>query len=151
MSGPLRVVGVGSPHGDDAVAWEVIRRLRELLGELPGVEWATVDGGQRLLDLLDGRGMLILVDALAGDGTPGTIHRLDWPDPRLAGLRPGSTHDLKPAQALQLAGALGVLPPVVTIFGIEARAFGPQEELSRAVADAVPELVRWIAEQVTVR
>ena len=41
-------------------------------------------------------------------------------------------------QALQLAAVLGMLPPRVVIFGIEAAAWETGRELSDAVAEAVP-------------
>jgi hydrogenase maturation protease len=107
-----------------------------------------VEGGQRILDLLDGRGTLLLVDAMTADTTPGTIHRFEWPDQRVEALRPGSTHDLRPAEALRLAAALGTAPPRVVVFGIEVERIDPQPGLSRSVTAAVPELVRRLVEEL---
>ena len=148
LSGPGRLVGVGSPHGDDAVGWEVVRCLRKRSGGLPGVEFFEVDGGQCLLDLLDGRGTLILIDALAGGGPPGTIRRFDWPDSGLDVMAPGSTHALRPAEALQLAAALGLLPPRVVIYGLEMAGQKPGDSLSAIAAAAVPEAARRIEEEL---
>jgi len=147
--GPLRVIGVGSPHGDDAVAWEVVRQLRGRLGEWPGVEWHMVGGGQRLLDLLDGQGSLVLIDAMAGAAEPGAVQRLAWPDPRLDILQPGSTHGLRPAESLQLAAALGVLPLQVVIFGIALGKLETGSGLSALVTDALPAVVERIAAELT--
>jgi len=147
---PIRVVGVGSPLGDDGVAWEAIRQLRHRPGLLPEVEFFMVEGGQRILDLLDGTGTLVLVDAVAAGGRPGTIHRFDWPDQRIANLRPGSTHDLRPAEALRLAAALGIAPPRVLVFGIEIESLGHAPGLSPSVMAAVPELVRRLAVELEV-
>ena len=108
--GPIRIVGVGSPLGDDALAWEVVRNLREQHGLPREIEYHLVEGGQRILDVLDGRGTLLLVDAVVASTRPGTIHRFEWPDDRIASLRPGSTHDLRPAEALRLASVLGIAP-----------------------------------------
>jgi hydrogenase maturation protease len=141
MSGslPIRVVGVGSPLGDDALAWEVVRRLQQQDWGSE-VEFHTLEGGQRLLDVLDGRGSLLLIDALAPTGSPGTIQRFEWPDARLEVLRPGSTHHLQPAEALRLAATLGLLPARVVVWGIEGESFDPSSALSPAVAAALPEL-----------
>ena len=147
---PIRVVGVGSPHGDDALAWAVVRDLREQQGLPPEIEFYMVEGGQRILDLLDGRGTLFLVDSVGASTTPGTIHRFDWPDQRIANLRPGSTHDLRPAEALRLAAALGIAPPRVLVFGIEIESLGPAPGLSPSVMAAVPELVRRLAVELEV-
>lgn len=147
--GPIRVIGVGSPLGDDALAWEAVRRLREQMGDRPNIEWEMVEGGQRLLDLLDGQGPLVLIDALAPAGNPGAIHRFEWPDERVEVLRPASTHIIRPAEALRLAGTLGILPSRIIIYGIEGENLTPGQELSPAVAAAIPELVRRIAEELT--
>ena len=62
---PIRVVGVGSPLGDDAVSWEVVRRLQQQMGAGSDIEFHEVEGGSGLLAVLDGCGSLVLVDALA--------------------------------------------------------------------------------------
>lgn len=140
---PIRIVGVGSPQGDDAVGWELVRRLR--LREWPGaVECYAIDGGQDLLDLLDGQGSLIMVDAVATRGSPGHLHRFVWPDARLDILRPGSTHHLQPTQSLHLAAALGILPPNVIVWGIEGQNFHPATTLSSAMLAAISALEQRI-------
>jgi hydrogenase maturation protease len=140
---PIRVVGVGSPQGDDAVGWEVVWKVQEEREWEAGIEFRSVEGGQRLLDLLDGRGTLIVVDAMMGPAA-GAIERLEWPAPRLERLRPGTTHDLRPGEAIQLADAVGLLPPRVVIWAIAGERFDPVSALSSAVATAVPELVKRI-------
>jgi hydrogenase maturation protease len=147
---PVRVIGVGSPHADDALGWEVVRRLRKR-GGLSEVELFEVDGGQRLLDHLDGRGTLILIDALTGGGSPGTIWRFEWPDARLDRMAPASTHALSPAAALELACALGLLPPRVVIHGLEIASSQPGDPLSAVAAAAVPRLALRIEEEVLSR
>jgi len=146
---PLRVVGVGSPHGDDAVGWAVVRGLREQFAMVDGIHWHLLGGGQGLLDVLDGRGTLWLVDALVSGCAAGLVRRFDWPDARVELLRPGSTHDLRPAEALNLAAALSLLPFRVVLFGIEIGSVGPDEELSPAVSAAVPELIRRMADELS--
>ena len=93
-SRPVRVVGVGSPLGDDAVAWEVVRELQREKEWGSETEFQAVEGGQRLLDVLDGRGTLLLVDALGSRVAPGTIQRLEWPDPRIEALAIGTKLNL---------------------------------------------------------
>lgn len=141
---PVRIVGIGSPLGDDALGWEVVRAVRVQMGPRSAIDCQLVEGGQRLLDILDGRGTLVLVDALAGSGSSGNIRCFEWPDPRFQVLRPGSTHDLTPAEALALAEPLGLLPPTVRVYAIEGESFGPSQGLSTSVAAAVTELARKI-------
>lgn len=137
---PIRFVGIGSPQGDDALAWNVVSQLRERLSDRRDVEFHLLEGGQRLLDVIDGQGTLLLIDALAGE-TTGIIHRFEWPDPRVQVLRPRSTHQMRPAEALQLAEALGILPLRVIVFAIEASCFDPGAAPSTAAEKAVCELV----------
>ncbi len=148
---PVRVVGVGSPQGDDALAWEAARMVQEQREWGCDVEFHVVEGGQRLLDVLDGKGTLLLIDALAPSGSPGAIRRFEWPDRRVEVLRPGSTHHLRPADALRLAETLGTLPPRVVVFGVEAASLDPHRTLSPAAAAAVPELVRRIVSALEAR
>ena len=101
-----------------------------------------------ILDVLDGRCTLILVDAVCSGEPAGAVHRLQWPDVRLRALRPGSTHSLRPAEAVQLAATLGVLPPRVIVFGIEAARFDPGAGLSPEVAASVAVVVRRIREEL---
>jgi hydrogenase maturation protease len=144
---PIRIVGVGSPLGDDALAWEVVRNLRQRQGLPSDVEVYMVEGGQRLLDRLDGRGTLFLIDALVAGTRPGTIHRFVWPHPSIEALRPGSTHDLRPAEALRLAEALGIAPPHIVVFGIEVESLAPQAGPNPSVMAAVPELVQRLVQE----
>lgn len=145
---PIRIVGVGSANGDDALGWQVVEQLQSDGDLLDGVECYEVAGGQRLLEVLDGCGSLILVDALQGSGAIGSMHRFEWPDRRFESLRPGSTHDMRPAQALGLAAALSLLPPRVVVYGIEMDEVETPAEMSEAVSSAIPELARQIAEEI---
>ncbi|MBI3463376.1 MAG: hydrogenase maturation protease [Planctomycetes bacterium] len=137
---PIRVVGCGSPQGDDAVGWRAIERLRSQMR--PNVETHTVSTGWELLDILDGRGTLLLIDAVQSGQPPGTIHELRWPDPRLEQAHRGSTHGVSPAEALRLADACGLLPARVFIFAIEVGALAPLARLSSPAAASVAELTR---------
>jgi hydrogenase maturation protease len=145
---PIRVVAIGSPWGDDALAWEVLWQLRPWIGDRADIEMHAFAGGQRLLDVLDGQGTLLVIDAAVTADAPGTIHCFEWPEPRIEAMRPGSTHHVLPAVALRLADALGLLPPRVMVFGIEIEHLDLSQGLSPSVAAAVPALVRRIVNLV---
>jgi hydrogenase maturation protease len=139
---PVRVVAVGSPHGDDQAGWQLIERLRQ--EEVPGLEAACVPEPLGLLDHLEGCEALVLVDACRSGAAPGTIVRLDWPDPRLEACGSASTHGFGVARVLALAATLGRLPSRVVILGIEADACRPGAEISPAVTDALESLQRLV-------
>jgi hydrogenase maturation protease len=148
MAGPIRIVGVGSSHGDDAVAWHVIEELRTRLPGSSAIETHRIGGGERLLDLIDGCGVLILIDAVQTAEPPGTIVRFAWPDPRIESLSPGSTHECSPAAALRLAETLGWIVKRVIVFGVAIAEAGPLPGLTPAVQVAVPVLADAVVREL---
>jgi hydrogenase maturation protease len=139
MSARVLVVGCGTPTGDDAAGPAVVARL-EAEGVPADVRLGVAAGGHQLLDLLDGEAALVLVDAIASGAPPGRVHRIPWPDRRLASLGPGSTHDFGPMAALALAEVLGLLPARVVALGVELADATPGAPMSDVVAAAVPAL-----------
>jgi hydrogenase maturation protease len=142
----MRVLAIGSPHGDDRVGCELLDRLRQ---QLPaGVEAETLAEPLALLEHLDGCSRLVVVDACRTGATPGTVIRLAWPDCGLSQDAGASTHGFGVAAALGLAQALGKLPPRVVLIGVEVEACGPGATLSPAVRAALPELCRRVLEEI---
>jgi len=128
------VIGVGSPHGDDAVGLAVVELLA---GTLPAdVEILARDrpGLDLALDLRGADAVVIVDAARGGEGPPGSVRRVA-PD-HLASRRELSTHALGVADALALAKALGALPPRLGIVTVEA-GDPPGEALSEAFSEAV--------------
>jgi hydrogenase maturation protease len=133
------VVGVGHPdRGDDAVGWLVAERLRERLADLPEVTVvaASADPAALLTEpRWDGATPLVLVDAVVTGAPPGTVEVRGAEQP-LPSPRSSGTHDLGLVATLQLARALGRLPPDLTIVGIEGARFGLGDLPSPAVIAA---------------
>ncbi|MCE9529615.1 MAG: hydrogenase maturation protease [Planctomycetes bacterium] len=144
MSRAWRVIGIGTAHGDDELGLITIKRLRSESEDRGTWEFHAVDSAQRLLDLLEADASVILVDAIAQEAEPGTVHRITWPNTLLKSLRPGSTHVMGVAQALELAEVLGILPTELVIFGIESGDFHEGGGLSQKVSDSVPALLGQI-------
>lgn len=121
-------IGVGSPHGDDRVGWDVTDRLRSRatleMETVPAVEFVKLASPVDLLDLADRpfRRWLIC-DAFAGPGPVGRLRHWRWPADELDDVCFGGSHDVSLAASLTLAGNLGRLPPRVDIWGID---IGPQ-------------------------
>lgn len=107
MSAPrARVIGIGQPFaGDDAVGIEVVRRFAEE-GVPDGVEVVLQAEPSALVDLLEGVGTVVVVDAVVGAGRPGRVLEMDGAalPAEAAGLL--STHGLGVADAIGLARAL---------------------------------------------
>ncbi|NIL97320.1 MAG: hydrogenase maturation protease [Planctomycetales bacterium] len=137
-----RIIAVGSWHGDDQVGWRLIERLRS--GRGMNASLITLSDPFRLLDHIENCHRLVVVDACAGGGQPGTVTRLEWPDERIAVRHAHSTHGLSVADALRLAEQTHGLPAEVVLFGIELAQCGPGQELSDVVAHALDQLEEQI-------
>lgn len=144
MCGDL-VLGVGSPHGDDAAGWRVVEMLRQRPGFPAQV--AAVEPPQ-LLDYVDGCRRLILVDACRSNRLPGTVFRLSWPDALLRSQGRRSSHGLTVGDALALAETLGRLPPEVIVWSVEISRCEPGAELTPEVRRALPELERHVLQEL---
>lgn len=144
MSGSRQVVvGVGNEfRHDDGAGLAAAARLR---GRVPAeVAVLTCElEASRLLDAFAGVSTALVVDAAASGAEPGTLHRFDVGERSLpARLFRSSTHAFGVGEAIELARALGKLPPRVVVYGIEGAEFRAGRGLSRAVERAVDDAVR---------
>lgn len=143
------VVGFGNLlMGDDGVGIHVVRELAAR--KLPrGVE--TVDGGVASLEILGSlldAACIIIVDALAGGGEPGTVYRLTPAELGTAVASPGySLHEFTLPQSLALLDRTATLPPIV-IFGVEPAVMDMGLEMSPPVAAAAMRVADLIAAEL---
>ena len=148
------VAGVGNIfRGDDAFGVEVARRLLAR----PHPEGVRVrDFGTRGHDLayaiLDGYDVLILVDATARGGAPGTLYTLELDPAEAMRTAPTGGHGVDLPAALRLVRELGGALPRVFLVGCEPADLGPEDEgamgLSGPVQRAVEEAVAVVQELV---
>lgn len=147
------VVGVGQPlRRDDAAGLATARRLQAAaVPDAPAGRLAarivTCEGDcTALVEMLAGVNVAIVVDAMFSKRAPGTIHRFEaHAGPLPAALSRSSTHAFGVAEAIELARALGQLPPRVIVFGIEGADFSLGDGLSPAMDAAVDAVVTQIA------
>jgi hydrogenase maturation protease len=143
------VIGIGNPdRGDDGAGRAVARALR---GELPSdIEIVETDGEATTLVALLGRSRKVfLIDACASVAPPGTIRRFD------AGIRDlprlgfsMSTHGAGVGEAIELARALGDLPPTCILYTIAGTSFETGVPLSSGVAAAVRDVAARLADEL---
>ena len=74
--------------------------------------------GAGLIEYLDGRDEVILIDAMQGGAEPGSVRKVDLSELEGDNDAP-SSHNFGVAEALLLAQAMGDLPRELTIIGIE--------------------------------
>lgn len=127
----IRILGIGSPSGDDQAGWLVIDALSNSglrTGDDLHIEKLDRPGAS-LIPLLAQADWVILIDAMVSQPLPnkpgesrvqaGQIRHFDgqsWPDYR-HGL---SSHGLGVIESLSLARELGEFPARMDVYGIEA-------------------------------
>jgi len=141
------IVGIGSPHGDDRVGWEMARNV-ERWADTVSCRVRIAKSPLEILSWLDGVERLIVCDACRSGATIGTVRRLDWPDSRLASQNWSGTHDFSIAAVLELAQQLNRLPVEVVLFAVEAGPAGPLEKMSDEVRSAIRHLAQSIAAEI---
>ncbi len=147
----VRVIGVGSPAGDDQAGWLVVDALRlthltERLACTARIIALDRPGAQLICELGDAD-VIVLIDAICTGAPPGTIRRIDRGECIEHG-RSLSGHQLGVASALALADALGMLPGSVWMYGIEMQSTVANCGPSHRVIAAAQELARTITEEL---
>lgn len=151
------IIGLGNPlRGDDGVGVCAAQMLASR--PLPrGVE--VVDGGTQglgIVNLMEGRRRVVLVDAADVSKAPGEFARftldetrlLDDPTERDArGDGRLSVHDAGLRDALLLAQALKMLPKEVIIFGVQPARLEWDSSLSPEVEATLPKLIAAVLEE----
>ncbi len=147
--GKTLIIGFGNLlMGDDGAGIHLIQKLAE--ADLPA-EVELVDGGVNSFAALAGLAAAeraILIDTMAGGGTPGTIYRLTAQQLDALPGRPAiSVHDFSLSDSLQLLGRIGDLPPI-RIYAIEPESVELTMQLSQPVELAVDKLIGYIQEDL---
>lgn len=141
-----RIIGIGSPSGDDQIGWRVVDALKGRLP--PEIELIKLDRpGTGLIPLLENTNHVILIDAMQGGGAPGTIRHFSK-DECMDYKQGLSSHGVGVFDALMLAKELDALPEVVELYGIEIDPAMPGESSSEAVTVAAENLADTIANLV---
>lgn len=142
----VRILGVGSLHGDDQVGWSVVDEL-ERDPVLQGACCKLSTPWDLAVHL--GRGdECIVVDACQSGAEPGTIRKLRVQDLPALGETATSSHGASLLSAVKLAEALGYDLSRVSIYVIEAGACDSVTPMSAAARCGVTELVRRLREQL---
>ena len=145
----ITVIGVGNEfRSDDALGILVAREVRRRHeGNLRVVE---ADGeGASLMEAWEGSDHVVLIDAVAAAGPPGTILRVDASAAKIpTGLLPASSHLFGVAEAIEMARELHRLPRTTILYGVVGESFDFGEGLSDKVLRSVPDLLQSIEDEV---
>ncbi|ADJ25729.1 hydrogenase maturation protease [Dehalogenimonas lykanthroporepellens BL-DC-9] len=144
---PVLVLGVGNILlGDEGVGVRVAEKIMEY--PLPD-DTEVIDGGTSqlvIVDLIRGRRKVIIVDAICGDGSPGTLYKFGVADLQAAAGSMRSAHDMGVTEAVFFLSLTGELPEDFTFFGVEPGSLEPSLEFTPAVAAAMPRLTELVLE-----
>jgi hydrogenase maturation protease len=139
------IIGLGNEYRrDDAVGLIVARRLREAAPESVRVLEESGEGAG-LMESWQDADAVFLIDAVHSGAKPGTVHRLDaHAQPIARKFFRFSTHAFGLAEAVELARALGRLPPRLIVYGVEGKSFEAGVGLSPEVEAAVQAVVERV-------
>jgi len=151
MKARLLVAGIGNIFfGDDAFGPVVLRRLA-LEPPLEGARYGDfgIRGMHLAYEVLSGYAAVVLVDAVARGGAPGTLYVIEPSEP----VEPSEpdAHRMDLGSVFGFVRMLGGEPPPVTIVGCEPESLGEGDELSATVLQAVETalpLVRRVAREL---
>ncbi len=135
------LIGIGNPHrGDDAAGLLVLDRLKNDFESLKH------DGEPAaLIDAWQGHDDIILVDAVSSGAGAGEIFELDLQKESLPDIfAQSSTHSFGVAEAVELARALGKLPPAIFFYGIAGENFSIGGDVSPEVEKSVAAVAQSI-------
>ena len=137
----IRVLGLGSPFGDDRIGWAA--------AEAAGRADAGLDvrlcahAGEVLCALLSPVDRIIVVDGMRSGAAPGTWRRIA-PEMLRAQGAALSSHSTDLSQALAMIEALDAAHAPVTVFAVEVDKTGPLDVMTSALVAAVPQVVEAI-------
>ena len=131
----MLVAGFGNVlRGDDGFGVEVVRRLQRDGAAPQGTVFLEIGTGGVALaqELMTPCDRLVIVDAMTRGGAPGSVYVL-----RVDGVEAARSIDMHmavPARVLELAQAMGTLPPEVYLVGCEPAVV---DELTMELSDPV--------------
>ncbi len=155
----ILVAGVGNVlRSDDAFGVEVANRLLERAADphVTVVETG-IAGIQLVQDLQDGYDAIIVIDTVDRERPPGTVMTIDYDVIDVHALDHNTKYDLladmhlaTPERSLMVARALGVLPRIVKMVGVQpvdvdTMGIGMSETVSNAIEVAIEEIDRCVA------
>jgi hydrogenase maturation protease len=135
---PVRIIGLGSPHGADAAGWRAIEALRQggLAARFPPgtVSLENCPAPVHLYRLVEGCRVAVLIDAVASDA--GQAFDIE---PELLRREPArySAHAIGVADMLELLDTLANPPPRVLLLGLPVGAAGDESAPLQALLPAL--------------
>lgn len=148
----IKVLGIGSPFGDDQVGWKIADALKMQISMHANIDpFVIIENhdrpGVRLIELMSEASTVFIIDAIKSKSEIGTIHRFKNNDIFELENRL-STHNMGVSEALLLGSALHALPDNIILYGIEIDSTAPGATLSQRVESAIEPLVVQLKNEI---
>lgn len=148
----LRVLGIGSPFGDDQLGWNVINILQKYdnLKKINSDKLQLIccdRPGMSLLELMRDASTVFLIDAVKTGAEPGTLHRFKNQAIEVVDT-PLSSHAFGIADAIKMGHALHDLPLNVFLYGIEIGNIQYQFNVSKPLIQAINTLSKQLESDI---
>ncbi|MBM9512869.1 HyaD/HybD family hydrogenase maturation endopeptidase [Desulfogranum marinum] len=144
------VLGIGNLLiGDEGVGCKAVEELNRRYQLPPGLE--CMDGGTagfELLSLMDGKDLVILIDALRNDMEPGTSVLVAGEDVPQVFLTSISPHQLGISDVLAAAQLTDTLPRELFLYGIEPKNLDVGIGLTPEVEAGMEKVISAVVEQL---
>jgi len=145
----ILILGIGNLLlKDEGVGVHVVKKLKEM--PLPAnVE--VLDGGTAGLDLVDfieGRKKLIVIDAVNAGKKPGAIYRLTEENLDIKPKAITSFHEIDFLDALHMSEVMNSKPEEIVVIGIEPKDMSGGIELSPEVEERIPKIIEIVMKEV---
>jgi hydrogenase maturation protease len=143
------ILGVGNLLlSDEGVGVHVINEMMDMHFP-PDIE--LIEGGVdglRLMNLVVGIDRLIVVDAVKGGGSPGSIYRFSPEEfATHADTSKMSVHQVGILEVIRLSGLVGKLPET-TIIGVEPKSVEMGMELTPEIQSKVPRIIELVLDEL---
>ena len=148
---PILILGLGNLlQGDDGIGCRIAQELerRTLPDAVEALDGGTPGVG--LLNFLEGRKRVIIVDAAAMGIAPGEFRRFEPREVTLTGAAERfSLHRSGVADALALAQELKIKLPEIIFCGVQPALVGWSDSLSPQVKAAVPRVIESVIKEIS--
>jgi hydrogenase maturation protease len=145
-----KVIAIGSPHGDDQVAWAIADHLH-VNNLLPLVaEWLCLDRpGLSLLPYLQSGGVALVIDAADFGQQIGDVCFL-VPHELMLNQRVKMTsgHSWGVQDTFELAAALSIELPMSVVCAVQLEQCYPLADMSLSLKDQIPAIAQAIVERL---
>ncbi len=147
MTGRSLVIGIGNEYRRDDAAGLLAAQLVKAQADQKVHVCETLGDGAACVEAWKGMDLVIVIDAVRSGGHAGAVYRFDASAQSLPSMfQSCSTHSFGVSEAIELARALGQLPPRLAVYGIEGKSFeegrGLSPEVERAAADVAERVLQ---------